>query len=161
MADNENQGAAPQQPQPPRLQVLGQYIRDMSFENIAAQKGTQGDMAPDINVAVNLDANQRGENRFEVITKLNIDAKAKEGGAQIFLLEIEYAGLFHVENVPQDQLHPFLMIECPRMVFPFLRRIVHDITRDGGYPPLNLENIDFLAMYQAEIARRAEAQKPN
>lgn len=160
MADDADQ-ANQAQPQPPRLQVLGQYIRDMSFENIAAQKGTQGTQTPDINVAVNLDANQRGDKQFEVITKLNIEARAKEGGAQIFLMEIEYAGLFHVDNVPNEQLHPFLMIECPRMVFPFLRRIVHDVTRDGGYPPLNLENIDFLAMYQAEIARRTEAEKPN
>jgi len=73
-------------------------------------------------------------------------------------MELDYTGVFQVENVPDDQLHPFLMIECPRMLFPFLRRIVSDVTRDGGFPPLNLENIDFLALYRSELARRAQEE---
>ena len=80
--------------------------------------------------------------------------KAKDGDATLFVLEIDYVGIFHVENVPEDQMHPFLLIECPRMIFPFLRRVVSDVTRDGGFPPLNLENIDFVALYRNEIARR-------
>ncbi|MEM9433494.1 MAG: protein-export chaperone SecB [Pseudomonadota bacterium] len=157
----EENGAAPAQP---RMQVLAQYIRDMSFENVAAQKGindTEG--APDIQVQVNLDAKKRPtENQFDVTIKLEVSAKTKSGDAAIFLMEIEYTGVFLVENVPNEQLHPFLMIECPRMLFPFLRRIVSDVTRDGGFPPLNLENIDFLALYRNEIARRAseEGAKP-
>ena len=75
----------------------------------------------------------------------------------LFLFEIEYGGVFHIENVPDEQMHPFLMIECPRMLFPFLRRIVSDVTRDGGFPPLNLDNIDFLAIYRNELARRQQA----
>jgi preprotein translocase subunit SecB len=76
----------------------------------------------------------------------------------LFLLEVEYAGIFHIENVPDEQMHPFLLIECPRMLFPFLRRVVSDVTRDGGFPPLNLETIDFLALYRSEMTRRAEAE---
>jgi len=111
-------------------------------------------------VQVNLDAVKRADDQYEVVQKLKVEAKA--GEQALFLLEIEYAGRFKVENVPENQLHPYLMIECPRMTFPYLRRIVSDITRDGGYPPLNLDNIDFMALYRQEIARRqasAEAEK--
>ncbi|MFN3663027.1 protein-export chaperone SecB [Yoonia sp.] len=150
-------GAAPQQ-QPITSRVLAQYIRDMSFENILAQKGVKGDAQPEIQVQVNLDARKRSaDHQFEVITKLNITSKTKAAGEPLFVLEIEYAGVFHVENVPEEQMHPYLLIECPRITFPFLRRIVSDVTRDGGFPALNLETIDFLALYRAELARRKEA----
>jgi len=132
----------------------------MSFENILAQKGIQGEVAPDVSVQVNLDAKKRNtEGQFEVITKIQVDSTVKETGDKLFILELEYAGVFQIAGVPDDQMHPFLLIECPRMTFPFVRRIVSDITRDGGFPPLNLENIDFVALYRGEIARRqAEAQ---
>jgi preprotein translocase subunit SecB len=140
--------------------VLAQYVRDMSFENILAQKGISGDAQPEIKVQVNLDARKRGvDGQFEVITKLKIDSTAKTGGEPLFVLEIEYAGVFEVKGVPEDQMHPYLLIECPRITFPFLRRIVSDVTRDGGFPPLNLETIDFVALYRSEIARRLEAEK--
>ncbi len=146
-------------PLPPKMQVLGQYIRDMSFENILAQKGVEGEVQPDINVEVALDAKKRLiDNQYEITTKYTVGSKNKSGGEQLFLLELEYAGIFHVENVPDDQIHPFLMIECPRMLFPFVRRIVSDVTRDGGFPPLNLDTVDFLALYRAEIERRAAAE---
>ena len=77
------------------------------------------------------------------------------------MLELDYGGVFQIENVPDDQLHPYLLIECPRMLFPFLRRIVSDVTRDGGFPPLNLENIDFLKLYRQEIDRRKNAKEKN
>ena len=157
-------GAAPQQPQqqPPQIQmrVLGQFVRDLSFENVMAQKGASGEVQPDIQVRVNLDAKKRKpDHQFEVMIKLNVESKVKGMDDVMFLLEIEYVGIFHVENVPEDQLHPFLLIECPRMLFPFLRRIVSDVTRDGGFPPLNLDNIDFVALYRNEIARRQAAQQ--
>jgi preprotein translocase subunit SecB len=153
-------GAADAAPQPPSLQVLGQFIRDMSFENVAAQNGRTLDSQPDIQVQVGLDAKKREpEGRFEVAVKLNITAKGKEGGDTIFAMELDYAGLFAISNVEDKQMHPFLMIECPRMLFPYLRRIVSDVTRDGGFPPLNLENIDFIALYRNEITRRAQAQQ--
>jgi preprotein translocase subunit SecB len=110
---------------------------------------------PDVTVAVNLDAKKRSaEHQYEVIAKLKIRSRNKGSNEDLFLLEMEYAGVFHVENVPDDQLHPFLMIECPRLMFPFFRRIVSDVTRDGGFPPLNLENMDFVGIYRNEIMRR-------
>lgn len=160
MTDQPQNGAAAQV-QMPQLKILGQYIRDLSFENIAAQKGVESSTQPDIQVQVNLDAKKRSaENQYEVATKLNISAKTKDSGDVIFALEIDYSGVFQIENVPDEQLHPFLLIECPRMTFPFLRRIVSDVTRDGGFPPLNLDLIDFVALYRQEIARRAAAQQP-
>ena len=151
----ENGADAPQI----KMQVLAQFIKDMSFENAVAQKGVSGDVQPDIQVQVNLDAKKRNEDhQYEVVTKFNITSKNKSGDEPLFLLELEYGGIFHVENVPEDQLHPFLLIECPRMLFPYVRRIVGDVTRDGGFPPLNLENIDFLALYRSELARRAESE---
>lgn len=158
MAENEAATAAPQAPQV-KMNVLTQYVRDMSFENILAQKGLQGDVQPDVQVQVNLDAKKRSqENQYECAIKLSITNKAKDGDDTLFVLELDYVGVFQVEGIPDDQLHPFLLIECPRMIFPFVRRIVSDITRDGGFPPLNLETIDFLALYRSEIARRqAEA----
>ena len=165
MAENEKGGgqaaAQPQAAQQPQVQmkILGQFIRDMSFENVMAQKGISGEVQPDVNVQVNLDAKKRNqENQFEVGVKLVVNSKAKQGGEQLFLMELDYVGVFMIAGVPDEQLHPFLLIECPRMLFPFLRRIVSDVTRDGGYPPLNLENIDFLQIYRAEIARRQQAQ---
>ncbi|MEX0337658.1 MAG: protein-export chaperone SecB, partial [Arenibacterium sp.] len=157
MAENgADEGAAQQQPQAEQAQqpqvqmnILGQFIRDMSFENIMAQKGASGEVNPDVSVQVNLDAKKRPtEGQYEVVIKLNIESKAKESGDQLFLLEIEYVGVFRIGGVPDDQLQPFLLIECPRNLFPFLRRIVSDVTRDGGYPPLNMENIDFVQIYR-------------
>ena len=140
----EEEATQPTQAAQPQMRILGQFIRDMSFENIMAQKGAPTDVQPDVQVQVNLDAKKRSaENQYESAIKLQVTSKAKGGDATLFLLEIDYVGIFHVENVPEDQMHPFLLIECPRMIFPFLRRVVSDVTRDGGFPPLNLENIDF------------------
>lgn len=155
--------AAAEQPQQqqvaPKMNVLAQFVRDMSFENILAQKGGAGDVQPDVAVQVNLDAKKRSaEHQFEVAIKLNITSKAKEGDTVLFVLELDYAGVFHIENVPDEQMHPFLLIECPRMLFPYVRRVVSDVTRDGGFPPLNLETIDFVALYRSELMRRQQQQ---
>jgi preprotein translocase subunit SecB len=154
MADTPN-GATPQQPAQVKMQVLAQYIRDLSFENIVAQKGTGGDVKPDVQVQVGLDAKKRtAENQYEVLSKYNITSKNKETGDILFAMEVEYGGVFLIEGVPEQQLHPFLMIECPRMLFPFVRRIVSDMTRDGGFPALNLDTVDFMTIYRNEIERR-------
>ena len=157
---NEETNSATQETAPVAMKIVNQYIRDLSFENILAQKGVQGEVTPDVNVQVNLDAKKRSaENQFEVAIKLAITSVNKENTAEkLFLMEIDYVGIFFIDNIPEDQLHPFLLIECPRMLFPFVRRIVSDVSRDGGFPPLNLETVDFLALYRQEIARRAEAQ---
>lgn len=144
-----------------RMQVLAQYVRDLSFENMVAQKGLQGgEVQPDIQVQVSLDARKRpAEHQYEVISKFRVTSTNKNGAETLFLLELDYGGVFHVENVPEEQLHPFLLIECPRLLFPFVRRIISDVTRDGGFPPLNIDTVDFLGLYRMELARRAEAQK--
>ena len=148
-----------QQPAQPGMKILAQYIRDMSFENILSQKGASGEVAPDVQIQVNIDAKKRTvENQFEIVIKLKVNSVNKGTTENLFLLEIEYAGLFLVTGVPDEQLHPFLLIECPRMLFPFLRRIVSDVTRDGGFPPLNLETIDFLQLYRQELERRQTEQ---
>ena len=149
-----------QQPAQPGMKILAQYIRDMSFENILSQKGANGEVAPDVQIQVNIDAKKRTvENQFEIVIKLKVNSVNKGTTENLFLLEIEYAGLFLVTGVPDEQLHPFLLIECPRMLFPFLRRIVSDVTRDGGFPPLNLETIDFIQLYRQELERR-QAEQP-
>lgn len=140
----------------PKINALSQYIRDLSFENFAAREKSPPKSAPEISVQVNLDA-RKIEESFEVVLKLKVDAKAEE--TNIFLLELEYAGVFNVVGVPDEHLHPVLMVECPRILFPFARRIIRDTTTDGGFPPLNVDTIDFLSLYKAEIARRSEEQK--
>lgn len=150
--NGSQENAAPQ----PRLQILTQYVKDLSFENIAAQKGVASpESQPEISVKVNVEGVSRAEDRYEVVIKLIVESTIS--GSPIFLIELDYAGLFLIQHVPQDQLHPLMMIECPRLIFPFARRIISDVTRDGGFPPLNLEPIDFLGLYRAEIARRQAA----
>tara|TARA_B100001248_G_scaffold99406_1_gene73855 strand:- start:144 stop:596 length:453 start_codon:yes stop_codon:yes gene_type:complete len=142
------------------MNILAQYVRDLSFENILAQKGVDSELNPEIQVNVNIDAKKRTtDKQFDVIVKLRVDSKSKNTNNVLFVLELDYGGVFQIENIPDDQLHPYLLIECPRMLFPFLRRIVSDITRDGGFPPLNLENIDFLKLYRQEIERRKQEDK--
>lgn len=157
---SENGTDAAQAPQI-KMNVLTQFVRDMSFENILAQKGASGQAQPDVQVQVNLDAKKRpADHQYDVAIKLNITSKNKEDNSEMFILELDYAGIFHVEGIPEEQLHPFLLIECPRILFPFVRRIVSDVTRDGGFPPLNLDNIDFVALYRQELARRQEQDQP-
>ena len=156
-----NGSAAPEATAQIRMQVLAQYIRDLSFENVVAQKGlTSGEVQPDVTVQVSLDARKRPQaNQYEVINKFRVASKNKATGDNLFLMELEYAGIFLVEGVPDDQIHPFLLIECPRMLFPFVRRIISDVTRDGGFPALNVDTVDYMALYRQELARRAESQK--
>lgn len=150
----EATGAAPQI----KMQVLAQFVRDMSFENMVAQKGiSASEVQPDIQVAVSLDARKRPvEHQYDIVTKFKVTSKNKMNGETLFLLELDYGGVFSVEGVPEEQMHPFLLIECPRLLFPFVRRIISDVTRDGGFPPLNIDNVDFLALYRQELQRRAQ-----
>ena len=161
---DETAGAngAPAPAQQLKMQVLAQYIRDMSFENIVAQKGlASGEVNPDIQIQVSLDGRARQlPHQYEVYTKVKATSINQTDKSPLFIAEVDYGGIFHVEGVPEDQLHPFLMIECPRMLFPFIRRIISDTTRDGGFPPVNLDPVDFVALYRQEIARRAQAERP-
>ncbi|MEM7523604.1 MAG: protein-export chaperone SecB [Pseudomonadota bacterium] len=144
----------------PKISVQAQYVRDASFENVAVQSGDgRLDGKPDIQVGVNLDAKKRDEGLFEVILKIN--ATARNGESVMFITELEYAGVFKIEDIPETQLHPYLLIECPRILFPFARRIVSDMTRDGGYPPLMLDMVDFASLYRSELERRRAATASN
>lgn len=144
-----------------KMSILAQFVRDMSFENAVALNGLQSnDVQPEIQVQVSLDARKRTvEHQYEVITKFKITSTNRATNSALYLLEVDYGGIFHIEGVPEEQIHPFLLIECPRQLFPYVRRIVSDVTRDGGFPPFNLDPVDFVALYRAELARRAEAQK--
>lgn len=155
--ENENQAAAGAAPQP-RISSKSQYVRDLSFENVAVQKaGGKLEQRPEIQVGVNLDAKKREDGDYEVILKIN--ANAKQGENTIFIAEVEYGGVFEISGVPDTHIHPVLLIECPRILFPFARRIIADVTRDGGYPPLMLDLVDFAALYRQEAERRKAAQE--
>ncbi len=156
----EQNGAAAATPPRINMRILAQYMRDLSFENVAAQKKLAGtNVQPDIQVQVSLDANKReAEGQFEVATKFKITSTNKTDGSTLFVVELDYVGLFQIDGVPADQMHPFLLIECPRMIFPFARRIISDVTRDGGFPPLNLDTVDFLELYRQELQRQQAAQ---
>ncbi len=157
---NGNGAAAPDAAKPPfKVQILAQYVRDLSFENIIAQKGIQGDLQNEAQLQVGVEPRKRGENHYEVITKYNLVAKNKSDGQTLFLLELEHAGLFLVEGLEGEQLAGFLNIECPRLTYPFARRIISDVTRDGGVQQMNLELIDFVALFRQRImATKAAAE---
>jgi preprotein translocase subunit SecB len=148
------QDEAAAQQQAPRLSILTQYIKDLSFENPRAPYGAQlGQTRPEIQIQVDVRVTQLGEGQHEVVVDLNIDAKAGEN--QVFLVELAYGGLFQVANIPQESLQPVLLVECPRLLFPFARRIVADCTRDGGFPPLMIDPIDFLSLYRRRLQQQA------
>ena len=156
MAEADQTAAGTGDAPAPSISIKAQYLRDMSFENVSVQQsGGRMDAKPEIQVGVNLDAKKRDEDLYEVILKVNATAKGED--LVMFLVELEYAGVFEIKNVPQNQLHPVLMIECPRIIFPFARRIVSDLTRDGGYPPLMLDMVDFAGIYRAELEKRRKA----
>ena len=137
----------------PTMKILGQYTKDFSFENPnAPQSLTPQTKQPDINIAVNVNARNLATTDFEV--ELHLDAKATSDGKVMFAAELLYAGIFRLENFPQNLLHAAVLIECPRMLFPFARQIMAEATRNGGFPPLMLDPIDFAAMYQRRMAQQ-------
>jgi preprotein translocase subunit SecB len=149
---NGNGGA---QPQEVRVQVLGQYVKDLSFENPGAP-GNGMNARPQIDLGVDLQARRLDQERFEVELKLRVTAKAEE--KTLFLLELSYGGLFAIQNAPEEIIQQFLLIEGPHILFPFARRIVADVIRDGGMPPLMIEPIDFAALYRARQAGASQQQ---
>jgi preprotein translocase subunit SecB len=150
MADNDpNGGAAPEasQPQMPSIQVAAQYIKDLSFENPSMGLNIQ---RPQIDFTVDLQARRMQDNGpYEVVIKMRVTAEQE--GKTVFLLEVAYGGIFVLDRVPEEVLQPFLLIECPRLLFPYMRRIVSDIVSDGGLPPLMIEPIDFAALYRTKM----------
>jgi preprotein translocase subunit SecB len=148
------ENGAEAQAQAPSLNVLVQYVKDLSFENPNAPNSLAPQPeGPQIEINVNVGAQPLSATEFEV--ELKIEAKGKSGEAVLFAVELLYAGLFRIQNVPEEHLHPFVLIECPRLLFPFARQILAEATRNGGFPPLLLDPIDFVALYQQNAARAA------
>jgi preprotein translocase subunit SecB len=145
---NGNIGNPPAGAAPPSIQVrvVGQYIKDLSFENPNVRKMLEGPgEKPALRVEVNVNATKLADKMFE--SAILFKAEAASGAGVIYDLELAYAGLFEVQNLPEQSLEPFLLINCPSLLFPFLRRLVADLTREGGFPPLLLDPIDFAALF--------------
>ncbi len=163
MASNGGPAATPPAPPPggavqPSLGVVAQYVKDFSFENPNAPQSLQTQVQPQIGIQINVNANALGATApnaqptdFEV--ELRLEGKAEGAGSVLFSFELVFAGVFRLQNVPPDTLQPLVMIECPRLLFPFAREIIASATRNGGFPPLLLDPIDFVALYQQRVAQ--------
>ena len=173
MTDNENTvppaGAgnpaeAPDLSQLPQFRVLGQYVKDLSFENPGAPNSLRptGE-GPKTDIGIDVQARRREgeEDQYEADLKLNISAK--RGDEVLFIIELVYGGVFLLKNIPPESLQPALLIECPRLLFPFARQIVADVSKDGGFPPIMLDPIDFAALYrqQLEAAQKQATDQAN
>ena len=147
------------------VSVLTQYVKDISFESPNSPQSLQASQErPNINISVDVVANKLQESQYEVILK--ISASAKRGEETAFLAEVSYGGIFAFEGVPEAELQPALLIFCPALLFPYVRRVISDLTRDGGFPSLMLDPVDFAQLYQqrmqkmqAEQQAKAEAQQ--
>ena len=153
---NGGPAAAPNANPAPQLMVLGQYVKDLSFENPNAPASLSQTSQPQINISVNVTAKPLSETDAEV--ELRLEGKAEAAGTIMFNIELVFAGVFRIQNVPQEQLQPIMLIECPRLLFPFAREIVATAVRNGGFPPLMLDPIDFVALYQQRMAEVAAPQ---
>ncbi len=155
MAENPA-GNGAQAESAPSLNALAQYAKDFSFENPNAPRSlTPQQQQPQIGIQVNVNAKQMADNDFEV--DLTLEGDAKIGTEVLFAFELTYSGVFRVRNIPQDQLHPVIMIECPRLLFPFARQIVAEAVRNGGFPPLYIDPIDFVGLYRQKAAETQAA----
>ncbi|WP_163270676.1 protein-export chaperone SecB [Chelativorans alearense] len=142
----------------PSLNVLTQYIKDLSFESPGAPRSlTQREKAPAININVNVNANPLGGADYDVL--LTLTARAEADKTVLFNVELIYGGVFRIQNFPQEHMLPLLFVECPRLLFPFARQIIADATRGGGFPPLMIDPIDFARMFQQRIAEEQAKSK--
>ena len=140
----------------PAIGLISQYVKDLSFENPNAPAVYQWQEAPQVDVQFNIAADGVGDNLYEVTLKIDVTSKGDQG--TFFVIDLKYAGLFGVRNVPDDQLQPFFLAEAPRILFPFARRVVADAVRDGGFPPLLLEPIDFHGLFMQQV-QQVEAEQ--
>lgn len=145
---------------PPQLSILTQYVKDLSFESPGAPISLQPRQKPPaINININVNANAMSETDFDVVLTLNATAKDAENDKVLFNVELVYGGVFRVEGFAQDQRLAVVFIECPRMLFPFARHVVADCTRNGGFPPLMIDPVDFARMFQRRMAEEQAKQK--
>ena len=143
-----------------QIVVHAQYIKDLSFENPNAPRAfIENTSQPDVEITVNVGAQLLADNQYEV--SLNLAAKATANDTALFLVDLTYAGLVSPQGTPDDEINALIMIEAPRLLFPFARAVVSDCTRDGGFMPLNIQPIDFVAVYQHNLAQQAAAQTNN
>ena len=158
--DNPAEAAKPGNGAQPSLNILAQYVKDLSFESPGAPNSLRGrENAPGININVNVNANPMSDTEFDV--NLTINAKAGGDKDVLFNVELVYGGVFRLNGFPQEHTLPILFIECPRLLFPFARHIIADATRNGGFPPLMLDPIDFAQMFQQRIAEEQGKGKPS
>jgi preprotein translocase subunit SecB len=150
-SNNGGQIGAPPPEGAPQFGVLSQYIKDFSFENPNAPRSLTPSSQPQINVQINVNANPQNSTDFEV--ELKLEGRAEVDGNVMFSFDLLFAGIFRVQNVPQDSVHPLVLIECPRLLFPFAREIVATAVRNGGFPPLLLDPVDFVALYQQRMGQ--------
>ena len=152
-----NNGAPAAENKAPAINVLAQYAKDLSFENPNAPRSlAPRQTSPQIEINVNVNARKVGDTDFEV--ELAIQGQAKDGETLIFRVDLSYGGVFRILNIPEEHLHQVVMIECPRLLFPFARQIVADSVRNGGFPPLMIDPVDFAALYQARAQEAAANQ---
>lgn len=152
MTDQNQQAADQPAGGQPTVQCLSQYVKDLSFENPnAARAATTQAQAPNVTVNVQIGINKLRDTLFEVT--LSVEGKAMQAEQHLFLMEMHYAGLFTLENIPAEHVDPILYIHCPTLLFPFARQIVAEVTRNGGYPPLLLDPVDFNSLYHEQIAK--------
>ena len=154
MTDIDPAVAAPQDGDPPGIRILAQFVRDLSFENPRAPEALRGGAQPQIDLGVEMNARGREDGLFEVDLKLS--AKANRTDGPLFIVELLYGGVFQISGVPTDEMEPVLLIECPRYLFPFARRIIAEVTSEGGFPPFLLDPIDFAGVY---AARKEQGQQ--
>ncbi|WP_174284606.1 protein-export chaperone SecB [Sphingomonas bacterium] len=150
-----NQPVANGEDTTPAAGLISQYVKDLSFENPNAPAIYQKETAPGIDVQFNIAAAQVGEEVHEVVLK--IEVRAESEGTTAFIVDLSYAGLFGLRNIPAEHVQPFLLGEAPRLLFPFARRVLADCVRDGGFPPLLLEPIDFGQLYLQQTEAGTQA----
>jgi preprotein translocase subunit SecB len=154
---SEAPAAAPRASAQPQLTVMAQYIKDLSFESPSAPRSLQGPgQNPQLKVGVNVNAGPRGEDVYEVGLQLEVHAKSDQG--VIYNVELMYGGLFRLSGIPQNMLQPVLFVDCPTILFPFVRRVLADVIRDGGFPPLMLDPIDFGRLYAQNLSQSQAGQ---
>lgn len=155
--------ATPNQPQQPQLTILRQYVKDLSFENPGAPDTLRaGAAAPAIDLSFDVQARSVQPDIYEVM--LNVEARATREDNVIFIVELAYAGLFQMTGFADPEREAMLLIECPRLIFPYARKVLADTTQEGGFPPLMLDPVDFAGLYRQQLAKRqaaAQGQEPN
>jgi preprotein translocase subunit SecB len=153
-----DQNASAQSSSAPMIRVLAQYVKDLSFENPGLFSGQQGNSAPEIELGIDVKVEPGPPQDHIFAVELRLSARAKRQDSVVFIIELVYAGVVQLQDAKREDIEPLLLIECPRMLFPFARRIVADLTREGGHPPLMIDPIDFVSLYRQQRAR-AEAQQ--